>query len=647
MLRLRTLLFLGASVSQLPAIEYARAAGYRVAAVDGDPNAIGFPYADVAEAVDFTDVDRVAAFGARLGVNGVLAISSDRAVVPAAAIAAALGLPGIGVDVAERFANKAVMRRRLAEAGIPQPRSRVLTSTEGVEASLAALGKPLVLKPADSGGQRGLFMVDTAAEIRAHLPETLALSRSGQAVLEVYMDGVELNGLLAVRGGESTLLTLSDRLRPTGIGFGVGWIHSFPSSLPEATLDEARDVAVAAVRALGLRDGIAFPQLIATAAGVRVVEVAARIAAGQMADLVSFGTGISLFDIAITQALGDEVPDWMVTPQFVRPTVIRFLTASPGVLPVGTVSSVGGLDAVRESPGVLSANLYFGAGATIRPVQVDADRSGYVIATASTPSKALGLADRAAAKLVVSVQDAVAPSRERPPRRRALRVLSAALVGAIVLGTALAFVLTEGAKLRQGPIAGARVDKHFSPSCRCPQDVAHIAFRLLRRRRITFQIVDAAGRPVTTFVHDRLLSAGLKRFVWRGRSALGRVLANGVYRPEVIFAALHRTLVLPNPIQLDTTPPRLEHKSARAGGRRLLLQYVYDEPAHALVLVDGKRAELTRSSIPSGQLDHEPAPAGHDHHIRRSRPGPFNDHGPNFETRVLAKRGRGRELEGR
>jgi len=599
----RTLLFLGASVSQVPAIKHARAAGYRVLAVDGDPNAVAFGYANVGKVVDFTNVERVIALAARVQIDGVLAISSDRAVLPAAAVATALGLPGIGIDVAERFTNKAAMRSRLAEAGVPQPRSRVLRSLEDVEPALAALAPPVVLKPADSGGQRGVFLVESAAEIRMRLPETLALSRSGQAILEEYLDGVELNGLLVVRDGEPTLLTLSDRLRPQGVGFGVGWIHSFPSSLLRDTLDEAREVAFAAVRALGLRDGIAFPQLIATAKGVGVVEVAARIAAGQMADLVSFGTGISLFDIAIAQALGDDVPDQLVTARFRRPVAIRFLTASPGVLPVGTVSSIDGLEAVRESPGVLAADLYFEAGATIRPVQVDADRSGYVIATAATPSRALDLADQAAAKLVVRMRDAVAPTRGRPQRRLTARVLSAALVGAIVLGTALAFVLTESAKLHQALLAGTRVDKQFSPSCRCAQDVARIAFRLLRRGRVTFQIVNAAGRPVTTLVHDRLLSGGLKRFDWRGRTARGRVLPNGDYRPEVTFDLLHRTLLLPSPIYLDTKPPRLEQDSAHAVGHDVLVRYVFNEPAHALLLVDGRRAEFTRSSIPSGRLE--------------------------------------------
>ena len=213
----RTLLFLGASVSQLAAIMHAREAGFRVVAVDGDPNAIAFAHADVGEIVDFTDVEQVAEVGAKQHVDGVLAISSDRAVAPAAAVAAALGLPGIGVDVAHGFTNKGEMRARLAYAGMPQPRSRVISSAAEIEAAFAALAPPVVLKPADSGGQRGIFLVDTVEAIRSHLPETLAVSRGGQAILEEYLDGIELNGLLAVRGGDATVLTLSDRLRPNNI----------------------------------------------------------------------------------------------------------------------------------------------------------------------------------------------------------------------------------------------------------------------------------------------------------------------------------------------------------------------------------------------------------------------------------------------
>jgi biotin carboxylase len=440
------------------------------------------------------------------------------------------------------------MRGRLAYAGIAQPRSRVITSTADIELAFTGFTPPVVLKPADSGGQRGLFLVETVDDVDRHLTETLAHSRSGQAILEEHLVGIELNCLLVVRGGEATVLTLSDRLRPSGLGFGVGWIHVFPSVLPASTLAEAEALAVSAVSALGLRNGIAFPQLIATADGVRVIEVAARIAAGQMADLVSYGTGINLFEIAFAQALGDDVPDGLVTRRFTRPLAIRFLTASPGVLPVGTIASISGLDRVRSAPGVLAADLYIGPGATVRPVQVDADRSGYVIATADDALEALELADRASELLVVQVAgDATRPARRRRRRRF---VAVAALVGAALAACAIAVVSTMGSNVRQGLLGGSRVSKELSPACHCPHDVARIAFRLLRAEPVTFRIVNASGRTVATLVRDRMLAPGEEQLAWRGRNARGAVLPSGDYRPEVVFDTLHRTLVLPGSIDL-------------------------------------------------------------------------------------------------
>jgi biotin carboxylase len=396
-----TLLVLGASVSQLPAIRYGRESGHRVVAVDGDPNAVGFRFADVAEAVDFADVGRVTAVGARHHVDGVLAVCSDRAVHPAAAVAEALSLPSIGADVAHAMTDKAVMRDTLAAAGVRQPAYRVL---EWPDTRPGRRFRPSVLKPADSGGQRGVFRIESPADLEQHLRETLSFSHTRRAILEDYVEGSELNGIVVVRNGEPTLLTLSDRLRPEGQGFGVGWIHSFPSALDDRALDDARDVAFAAVSALGLRNGIAFPQLIVDGDGdAWLVEIAARIPAGQMADLVSFAVGVNLYEVAIRQALGLPVPDELIAPKHETPVAIRFLTADPGVLPVGTVEAIDGIDAVRASDGVLAVDLYFGPGHVIRPLQVDADRNGYVIATGADPPDALARADAAAAKLLVRV----------------------------------------------------------------------------------------------------------------------------------------------------------------------------------------------------------------------------------------------------
>src|SRR5580765_518863 len=276
----------GAGRHQRRAIQRAQELGLRVVGVDRNPDAPGLAEADVGEVVDFTDVAAVTEVGRRHDVEGVLTVSADRAVPVVAAVADALGLPGIGADTAHVLTHKVAMRRRFGEMGVSQPRFAAARTLHEARAAAATVGFPAVLKPADSGGQRGIFRLDSIDDLERHLHAALAESPNEEAIIESFEDGLELNGLAVARGGEVTLLTLSDRRRPPGIGFGVGWMHVYPSTLYGDTLREAERVAVQSVRALGLRDGIAFPQLIARDPGQAwVVEVAARIPGGQMADL--------------------------------------------------------------------------------------------------------------------------------------------------------------------------------------------------------------------------------------------------------------------------------------------------------------------------------------------------------------------------
>ena len=399
-----TVLFVGAGRHQRRAIEQAQARGLRVAAVDRNAEAPGLASADIAEVVDFTSVDEVVEVARRVGVNGALTVSADRAVPVVAAVAEELGLPGIGTETAHLLTHKRAMRDTLGAAGLPQPPYATLRSVADVDAALAAVPFPAVLKPVDSGGQRAVFRIESRDELERDLPDAVEESPTDEALLEGFVDGIELNGIVIARGGEPSLITLSDRLRPPGIGFGVGWIHVYPPSIPPVQLRLAEQVAVDSVRALGLHDAIAFPQLIASSdGGVAVVEVAARIPGGQMADLVRHAVGVDLVEVALRQALGEDVPDEIALPRFTQPLAIRFFTAQPGPLPTGLVTRIGSLDAVLASDGVVQADTYLQLGETIRPVRRDGDRRGYVIATADTPEEALGRAELAASKLEVDV----------------------------------------------------------------------------------------------------------------------------------------------------------------------------------------------------------------------------------------------------
>jgi biotin carboxylase len=401
----RTVLFIGAGRHQRRAIEHARELGLRVAALDGNPAAPGLALADASEVVDFTDVPAVIEAARRLRPDGVLTVSADRAVPVVAAAAEALGLPGIGSETAHLMTQKIAMRRRFAEQGVPQPRFAAARGLLEARAAGETVGFPAVLKPADSGGQRGIFRLESLDELDAHLHAALAESAGGEVVLEEFCDGLELNGIAIARDGEVDVLTLSDRLRPAGVGFGVGWIHVYPATIFADALEEACRVVEAAIHAVGFENGIAFPQLLVGDDGaVRVVEIAARIPGGQMADLVRHAVGVDLVDVALRFALGDEVRDELALPSFSQPLAIRFLTAEPGPLPAGTVRSFSGLDRVLAFPGVVQAEVYFEVGETIRPVRLDGDRRGYVIATGDTSVEALERAEAAARLLDVEVE---------------------------------------------------------------------------------------------------------------------------------------------------------------------------------------------------------------------------------------------------
>ena len=399
-----TVLFVGAGRHQRRALQRLKKLGARLVAVDRNAEAPGLPVADVAEVVDFTDAGAVAEVGRRHRVEGVMTFAADRAVPVVARVAELLELPGIGSETAHLMTNKIAMRRRLADAGVSQPRFAAIRHVREVRAAADAVGFPGVLKPADSAGQRGLFLVKSRDDLERHLHAALAQSTEEEAILESYHAGLEVNGLLVARDAAVTVVTLSDRRRPPGLGFGVAVAHVYPSTLFGDALEDVERVGRSTVHALGLRDGIAYPQVISGDDGVaRLIEVAARIPAGQM-DLVALhGVGVDLIAIALLQALGQPVPDELVQPRRQQPMAISFLTAKPGPLPTGRLVQVAGLEKVLAFPGVVAADLYFQEGETIRPVQVDGDRRGYVIAVGTTNLEAVERAEAAARLLDVEV----------------------------------------------------------------------------------------------------------------------------------------------------------------------------------------------------------------------------------------------------
>jgi len=185
------------------------------------------------------------------------------------------------------------------------------------------------------------------------------------------------------------------------------------------------------------------------------------------------------------------------------------------------------------------------------------------------------------------------------------------IVLALLGATAAAFAITERLKLERSPITGTRVDRVFSPVCECARDVAVISFVLREPGKVTVDVLDSAGRMVRTLVRDRDELRGRVSYTWDGRNEADSVAAEGRYRPRVRLEKHGRTIVLPNPIRVDTTAPKIRVVrvfprvfSPDGDGRRdrVSATYELDEPARALMLVDGRRRVLSRFRPLEGRL---------------------------------------------
>jgi len=193
------------------------------------------------------------------------------------------------------------------------------------------------------------------------------------------------------------------------------------------------------------------------------------------------------------------------------------------------------------------------------------------------------------------------------------RFAPAALVAALLAATALAFVYTESLKLTPSPILGTRVlPKVISPVCACATDSAVIAFRLREADVLGVEIIDGGGTVVRHLVRRQRVQRGAVSFVWDGRSDVGIALAEGSYRPRIKLRQQRRTIVLPNPIRIDTTPPvvamtrlapRVFSPDRDARADRVVAEYRVDEPSRVSLYVDGARAVLKKGQKTKGTID--------------------------------------------
>lgn len=394
----KRLLVLGAGPAQFGLLEAARGRGLEVIALDRDPGAPGFRLADTRALVSVEDEPAVERLALAERVDGVIAPGIDWPVGIAARLAQRLGVAHpISPETAVLATSKMRQRERFAEAGVPQPRSRVCRDLDEARTAVEELGYPCVLKAPDRQGQKGLALVRVPEELPAAVELALAAARTPVCLVEEAVPGQEVTVVAFTVGGRFHPLVVTDRMVAEPPAFGVALEHVFPGGAADAI-----GAARAAAEALGITDGPTYTQVLMSPNGPKIGELAARLGGGHDAELCLAAVGVDLNGLAIAAALGEPVEVPEPRPQ-VGGAVTRFLVA-----PEGRLEEVQGLDEAAAVEGVLKVRSYRSPGFVFGPLRRGGDRAGAVLAVGASREEALERADRAAERIRFVTADAEA-----------------------------------------------------------------------------------------------------------------------------------------------------------------------------------------------------------------------------------------------
>jgi hypothetical protein len=197
------------------------------------------------------------------------------------------------------------------------------------------------------------------------------------------------------------------------------------------------------------------------------------------------------------------------------------------------------------------------------------------------------------------------------PEARRAQVAAAVVVIALLGGSAAAFAFTEHVKLERSPVYATLVGKRLGPNCRCQFRKIRIWFTLRKPERLSVVVVNSDDQVVRTLLMPTPVRAGKQRFGWDGRDDTGQVVPAGTYKPRLHLANQHRTILMPNPIKVDTTAPTIAlvalaprvFSPGRAFRRNhVSIQWRASEAVQALLYVDGQLRVRRRRFVEKGSL---------------------------------------------
>ncbi len=315
---MKKILMLGGSMQQIPAIRAAKAMGLYTVTCDYLPENPGHQYADEYYNVSTTDMEAVLELAKKLQIDGIVAYASDPAAPTAAYVSEKMGLPGNPYKSVDILTHKDKFRTFLAEYGFCTPQAGGYDSYEQAAADISRFRFPVMVKPVDSSGSKGVVKITEPSQLRAAVEEAMSYSRSKRIVVEEFIqkkgyqisgDGFSVDGKLVFTSYGNELYSGNGTREYVALG------EFWPSLLSDELKNKVDNELQKLITALGMKTSAYNIEVILDEKDdVYILELGPRNGGSYIPQLIKYATGVDLIDYTLRAAVGMDCSDLKMAP---------------------------------------------------------------------------------------------------------------------------------------------------------------------------------------------------------------------------------------------------------------------------------------------------------------------------------------------
>jgi biotin carboxylase len=335
----KTLLIIGAGREQIEAYKIAKKIGLKVIGTDIDPDAPGFEFADHSLICSTRNAEsslhEVKNFSKKIKIDGVMTIANDAAPT-VSLISQELKLPGISVQSSKFATNKILMKKQFSKYSIPTPKYTIIKEKDEFLKLLKKYTFPLILKPSDGRGSRGVLFIEKYTDFDWAWEQSLKNSENKTLILEEFVSGDQLSveGLFinkkfipvafADRNYDVLKLTKPFIVENGGV---------IPSKFEGSILESIRILVEKAAKSIGIDWGPIKADVVLKNNAPQIIELAARLSGNYLASHhVPWSLGIDFVGASIKQTIGLEIKQSDLMPKFKKYLAARYFFPSSGII---------------------------------------------------------------------------------------------------------------------------------------------------------------------------------------------------------------------------------------------------------------------------------------------------------------------------